>query len=118
MSIITCVEDQRQLAKRKVPKMFYDYADTGSWTETTYKLNEFDLEQIKFRQRVGIDVGNRSTWMSMLKKESPMPTALAPIGMAGMQCADGEILAAKAAENSKCLLLFLPCPFVRLRTWR
>ena len=85
MSIITCVEDQRQLAKRKVPKMFYDYADTGSWTETTYKLNEFDLEQIKFRQRVGIDVGNRSTWMSMLGEKIPMPTALAPIGMAGMQ---------------------------------
>ena len=99
MSIITCVEDQRQLAKRKVPKMFYDYADTGSWTETTYKLNEFDLEQIKFRQRVGIDVDNRSTWMSMLGEKIPMPTALAPIGMAGMQCADGEILAAKAAEK-------------------
>ena len=99
MALITCVEDQRQVAKRKVPKMFYDYADTGSWTESTYNLNEKDFEKIRFRQRVGIDVSSRSTRMTMLGKDLPMPTALAPIGMAGMQYPDGEILSAKAAEE-------------------
>tara|TARA_B100001093_G_scaffold519625_1_gene609534 strand:+ start:1808 stop:2950 length:1143 start_codon:yes stop_codon:yes gene_type:complete len=99
MTEITCVEDQRQLAKRKVPKMFYDYADTGSWTESTYNLNEKDFEKIRFRQRVGVDVSNRSTRMTMLGQDLPMPTALAPIGMAGMQYPDGEILSAKAAED-------------------
>ena len=99
MAEITCVEDQRQLAKRKVPKMFYDYADTGSWTESTYNLNEKDFDKIRFRQRVGVDVDNRSTRMTMLGQDLPMPTALAPIGMAGMQYPDGEILSAKAAEE-------------------
>ena len=99
MALITCVEDQRQVAKRKVPKMFYDYADTGSWTESTYNLNEKDFEKIRFRQRVGIDVSSRSTRMTMLGQDLPMPTALAPIGMAGMQYPDGEILSAKAAEE-------------------
>ena len=99
MALITCVEDQRQIAKRKVPKMFYDYADTGSWTESTYNLNEKDFEKIRFRQRVGIDVSSRSTRMTMLGQDLPMPTALAPIGMAGMQYPDGEILSAKAAEE-------------------
>ncbi|MEE2932819.1 MAG: alpha-hydroxy acid oxidase [Pseudomonadota bacterium] len=99
MALITCVEDQRQIAKRKVPKMFYDYADTGSWTESTYNLNEKDFEKIRFRQRVGIDVSSRSTRMTMLGQDLPMPTALAPIGMAGMQYPDGEILSAKAAED-------------------
>ena len=99
MALITCVEDQRQIAKRKVPKMFYDYADTGSWTESTYNLNEKDFEKIRFRQRVGIDVSSRSTRMTMLGQDLPMPMALAPIGMAGMQYPDGEILSAKAAEE-------------------
>jgi len=99
MALITCVEDQRQIAKRKVPKMFYDYADTGSWTESTYNQNEKDFEKIRFRQRVGIDVSSRSTRMTMLGEDLPMPTALAPIGMAGMQYPDGEILSAKAAEE-------------------
>ena len=99
MALITCVEDQRQIAKRKVPKMFYDYADTGSWTESTYNQNEKDFEKIRFRQRVGIDVSSRSTRMTMLGQDLPMPTALAPIGMAGMQYPDGEILSAKAAED-------------------
>ena len=99
MALITCVEDQRQIARRKVPKMFYDYADTGSWTESTYNLNEKDFEKIRFRQRVGIDVSRRSTRMTMLGQDLPMPTALAPIGMAGMQYPDGEILSAKAAEE-------------------
>jgi L-lactate dehydrogenase (cytochrome) len=79
--------------------MFYDYADSGSWTESTYRANEQDLQAIKFRQRVAIDVSTRSTAMPMLGEMLPMPVALAPTGLTGMQHADGEILAAKAAEE-------------------
>ena len=99
MAVITCIEDQRKLAMRKVPRMFYDYADAGSWTESTYRLNEEDFEDLKLRQRVGIDVSDRSTRMVMLGQNLPIPVALAPTGLTGMQRADGEILAAKAAEE-------------------
>ena len=99
MAVITCIEDQRQLAMRKVPRMFYDYADSGSWTESTYRSNEQDFEALKLRQRVGVDVSDRSTTMEMLGQKLPMPVALAPTGLTGMQRADGEILAAKAAEE-------------------
>ena len=99
MAVITCIEDQRQLAMRKVPRMFYDYADSGSWTESTYRSNEQDFEALKLRQRVGVDVSDRSTTMEMLGQNLPMPVALAPTGLTGMQRADGEILAAKAAEE-------------------
>ena len=99
MTVITCVEDQRKSAMRKVPRMFYDYADSGSWTETTYRSNEKDFENLKLRQRVGVDVSDRSTRMEMLGQDLPMPVALAPTGLTGMQRADGEILAAKAAEE-------------------
>ena len=99
MTVITCVEDQRKSAMRKVPRMFYDYADSGSWTETTYRSNEKDFENLKLRQRVGVDVSDRSTRMEMLGQDIPMPVALAPTGLTGMQRADGEILAAKAAEE-------------------
>ena len=99
MAVITCVEDQRKQAMRKVPRMFYDYADAGSWTESTYRLNEEDFEDLKLRQRVGIDVSDRSTRMVMLGQNLPIPVALAPTGLTGMQRADGEILAAKAAEE-------------------
>ena len=99
MAVITCIEDQRKLAMRKVPRMFYDYADSGSWTETTYRSNEKDFENLKLRQRVGVDVSDRSTRMEMLGQDLPMPVALAPTGLTGMQRADGEILAAKAAEE-------------------
>ena len=99
MTVITCVEDQRKSAMRKVPRMFYDYADSGSWTETTYRSNEKDFEDLKLRQRVGVDVSDRSTRMEMLGQDLPMPVALAPTGLTGMQRADGEILAAKAAEE-------------------
>ena len=96
---IACIDDLQELAKRRVPKMFYDYADSGSWSETTYRANETDLVAIKFRQRVALDVSKRSTKMSMLGQKLPMPVALAPIGLTGMQRADGEILAARAAAD-------------------
>ena len=99
MAVITCIEDQRKLAMRKVPRMFYDYADSGSWTESTYQSNEKDFENLKLRQRVGANVSDRSTRMEMLGQDLPMPVALAPTGLTGMQRADGEILAAKAAEE-------------------
>ncbi|MEK9744704.1 MAG: alpha-hydroxy acid oxidase [Candidatus Puniceispirillum sp.] len=99
MAKIACIEDLRKLAERRVPRMFYDYADSGSWTETTYRANESDLAKIKFRQRVALDVSSRSTAMTMLGQNVPMPVALAPTGLTGMQHADGEILAARAAAE-------------------
>jgi L-lactate dehydrogenase (cytochrome) len=99
MPVITCVEDLRQLAQKRVPRMFYDYADAGSWTETTYRANEADLAKIRFRQRVGRDVSTRSVRARMIGQEVAMPVALAPTGLTGMQHADGEILAARAAER-------------------
>jgi len=98
MTLITCIEDLRLLAKRRVPRMFYDYADSGSWTESTYRANEADFQKIKFRQRVALDLNNRSLRSTMVGQEVAMPVALAPTGLAGMQHADGEILAARAAE--------------------
>jgi len=99
MRPITCVEDLRRLAERRVPRMFYDYADAGSWSETTYRANERDFADIRFRQRVAIDVDKRSVGSKMLGSDVTMPVALAPTGLTGMQRADGEILAARAAEK-------------------
>ena len=99
MSAIACIEDLRKKAKKRVPRMFYDYADGGSWSESTYRANEDDLQAIKFRQRVAIDVNRRDTKMEMLGKKVTMPVALAPTGLTGMLHADGEILAAKAAAD-------------------
>ena len=98
MGVVACVEDLRKQMKRRVPRMFYDYCESGSWTESTFEANETDLQAIKFRQRVAIDVSERSTAMKMLGQDVPMPVALAPTGLTGMQHADGEILAAQAAE--------------------
>ena len=99
MSAIACIEDLRKKAKKRVPRMFYDYADGGSWSESTYRANEDDLQTIKFRQRVAIDVNRRDTGMEMLGKKVTMPVALAPTGLTGMLHADGEILAARAAAD-------------------
>lgn len=99
MTIITTVEDLRVLAKRRVPRMFYDYADAGSWTESTYRANTEDFAKIKFRQRVAVNLENRSTRSVMIGEDVSMPVALAPTGLTGMQHADGEILAARAAEK-------------------
>ncbi len=99
MPKITCIEDLRLLAKRRVPKMFYDYADSGSWTESTYRANSSDFGRIRLRQKVAVNMENRSTKARMIGQDVAMPVALAPTGLTGMQCADGEIKAAKAAEK-------------------
>jgi len=98
MPVITNIEDLRRIAKRRVPRMFYDYADSGSWTESTYQANESDFQKIKFRQRILIDMEHRSTQTQMIGQDVAMPVAIAPTGLTGMQHADGEILAAKAAK--------------------
>lgn len=99
MPVITCVEDLRQLAEKRVPRMFYDYADSGSWTETTYRANESDFQAIKLRQRVAVNMEGRSTAVKMIGQDAKMPVAIAPVGLTGMQHADGEIHAARAAEK-------------------
>ena len=97
---VTTIEDLRLKAKRRVPRMFYDYADSGSWTETTYRANESDFAAIRLRQRVAVDMRDRSLATTMIGEQVSMPVALAPTGLTGMQHADGEILAAKAAEKA------------------
>ena len=96
---ITEIEDLRRIAERKVPRMFYDYVDSGSWTETTYRNNETDFDRIKLRQRVLVDMDNRSLATSMIGEPVKMPVAIAPTGFTGMMWADGEIHAARAAEK-------------------
>jgi L-lactate dehydrogenase (cytochrome) len=98
MPVITNIEDLRVLAEKRVPRMFYDYADSGSWTEGTYRSNETDFQKIKLRQRVAINMDGRSTASTMIGQKVAMPVALAPVGLTGMQHADGEILAARAAK--------------------
>ena len=98
MAIITNIEDLRKIAKRRVPRMFYDYADSGSWTESTYRANESDFQKIKLRQRILVNMENRSTATQMIGQPVAMPVAIAPTGLTGMQHADGEILAARAAK--------------------
>ncbi len=99
MPRITHIEELRRLAKKRVPRMFYDYADAGSWTESTYRANEADFQRIQLRQRVAVDIAKRSTRVQMIGIDAAMPVAIAPTGMTGMQHADGEILAARAAEK-------------------
>ncbi|MCX7064298.1 MAG: alpha-hydroxy acid oxidase [Proteobacteria bacterium] len=99
MSVVTCIEDLRLLAQRRVPRMFYDYVDAGSWTESTYRSNCADLEAIKLRQRVAVNMDRRTLKTQMIGESVAMPVALAPVGLLGMQHADGEILAARAAEK-------------------
>jgi L-lactate dehydrogenase (cytochrome) len=99
MKSMTCMEDLRVLAKRRVPRMFYEYADSGSWTEGTYRSNQEDFEKIKLRQRVGVSIESRTTASTMLGRGVAMPVAIAPTGLTGMQHADGEMLAARAARD-------------------
>ena len=99
MPVITQIEDLRVLAKKRVPRMFYEYVDTGSWTESTYRANSADFQAIKLRQRVAINMENRSTASTMIGQKVAMPVAIAPTGLTGMQCADGEIKAANAAKK-------------------
>lgn len=98
MPNIVEIADLKRLAQRRVPKMFFDYADSGAWTESTYRANEADFAKIKLRQRVLVDMTNRSLETTMIGEKVAMPVALAPTGLTGMQHADGEMLAAQAAE--------------------
>jgi len=98
LSKITCIEDLRVIAKQRVPRMFYDYADSGAWTEGTYRDNEDAFKKIKLRQRVAVNMEGRSTRSTMVGQEVAMPVAIAPTGLTGMQHADGEILGARAAK--------------------
>ena len=98
MTVITTIEDLRVLAQKRVPRMFYDYADSGSWTESTYRANTTDFHKIKLRQRVAVNMEGRSTATKMVGVDVNMPVVIAPTGLTGMQHADGEILAAQAAE--------------------
>jgi len=99
MAVITEIADLKKIYRRRVPKMFYDYAESGSWTEQTFRENTSDFDLIRLRQRVATDMTGRSTATKMIGEDVSMPVALAPVGLTGMQCADGEIKAAKAAER-------------------
>ena len=100
MKHITCIEDLRQLARRKVPRAFFDYADSGSYNEETLRANRADLEGIKLRQRVLVDVSSRSLATTIVGQKVSAPIILAPIGLTGMQHGDGEILSAQAANDA------------------
>ncbi|PUB12068.1 alpha-hydroxy acid oxidase [Yoonia sediminilitoris] len=99
MPVITTIDDLKRIHKRRTPKMFYDYAESGSWTEQTFRENTSDFDQIRLRQRVAVDMTDRTTKTQMVGQDVAMPVALAPVGLTGMQCADGEIKAARAAEK-------------------
>jgi len=99
MTVITNIQDLKDIYHRRVPKMFYDYCESGSWTEQTFRENTSDFDQLRLRQRVAVDMTGRSTASEMIGQKVAMPVALAPVGMTGMQCADGEIKAARAAEK-------------------
>jgi len=99
MPVITNIEDLRQIYERRVPRMFYDYAESGSWTEQTFRANTTDFADILLRQRIAVDMSNRTTASQMIGQDVAMPVGLAPVGMTGMQSADGEIKAARAAEK-------------------
>jgi L-lactate dehydrogenase (cytochrome) len=99
MTVITCIDDLKRLHRRRTPRMFYDYCESGSWTEQTFRENTSDFDQIRFRQRVAVDMSNRTLKSKMLGQEVAMPVGLSPVGLTGMQRADGEIKAARAAHR-------------------
>ena len=99
MTVICDIGDLQKLARRRVPRMFYQYADSGSWSESTYRANQADFEAIKLRQRVAVDISERSVQSEMVGQPAAMPVALAPVGLTGMQYPDGEIRAARAAQK-------------------
>ena len=98
MPVITNIADLKRIHERRVPRMFFDYCESGSWTEQTFRENTTDFDKIRLRQRVAVDMSGRTTKSTMIGQDVAMPVALAPVGLTGMQCADGEIKAAKAAE--------------------
>ncbi|WP_368344343.1 L-lactate dehydrogenase [Pelagovum sp. HNIBRBA483] len=99
MPVITTIDDLKKIHRRRAPKMFFDYCESGSWTEQTFRDNTSDFAEIRLRQRVAVDMSNRTTRSTMAGQDVAMPVALAPVGFTGMQCADGEIKAARAAEK-------------------
>jgi L-lactate dehydrogenase (cytochrome) len=99
MAVITCIDDLKRVYARRVPKMFYDYAETGSWTEQTFRENTTDFQELMFRQKIAVNMEGRSIASTMIGQPVTMPVALAPVGLTGMQCADGEIKAARAAAK-------------------
>ncbi|PJE29154.1 L-lactate dehydrogenase (cytochrome) [Pseudooceanicola antarcticus] len=99
MPVITCIDDLKRLHRKRTPKMFYDYCESGSWTEQTFRENTSDFQKIRLKQRVAVDMTNRTLETEMIGQKVAMPVALAPVGLTGMQRADGEIKAAKAAEK-------------------
>ncbi len=99
MPVITTIDDLKKIHRRRAPKMFFDYCESGSWTEQTFRDNTTDFAEIRLRQRVAVDMSNRTTRSTMAGHDVAMPVALAPVGFTGMQCADGEIKAARAAEK-------------------
>jgi len=99
MPVITEIEDLKRLYRRRVPRMFYDYTESGSWSEQTFRENSWDFDRIRLRQRIAVDMANRTTKTKMIGEDVSMPVALAPVGLTGMQSADGEIKAARAAET-------------------
>ena len=99
MPVITTIDDLKKLYARRTPRMFYDYAESGSWTEQTFRENSSDFDQLRLRQRIAVDMTGRTTASQMIGQDVAMPVALAPVGLTGMQSADGEIKAARAAEE-------------------
>ncbi|WP_102225894.1 alpha-hydroxy acid oxidase [Acidimangrovimonas sediminis] len=99
MAVITTVADLKRLHRRRTPKMFYDYCESGSYTEQTFRDNSDDYAKIRLRQKVAVDMSGRTTASTMIGRDVTMPVALSPVGLCGMQCADGEIKAARAAER-------------------
>src|SRR6056297_1371801 len=99
MPVITNIDDFKPLYRRRVPKMFHDYAESGSWTEQTFRENTSDFSKLLLKQRVAIDMTGRNLASTMIGQDVEMPVGLAPVGLTGMQCADGEIKAARAAEK-------------------
>lgn len=118
LSKMTCLEDLRRVAQRKVPKMFYDYVVSGSWSESTLHANRNDFQAIKLRQRVLVDMEGRSLESTMIGQQVKMPLAIAPTGFTGMVHPDGEIHAARAAEKFGIPFLYRPCPSVLLKMWQ
>ncbi len=99
MPVITCIDDLKRIYRRRTPKMFYDYCESGSWTEQTFRDNVSDFQDLRLRQRIAVDMAGRSLKSTMIGQDVSMPVALAPVGLTGMQSADGEIKAARAAEK-------------------
>ena len=117
MRVMACIEDMRRAARRRVPKMFFEYADRGSYAEETLRINRTDLERIKLRQRVLVDVVGRDLSTTILGEKAALPMMLAPIGLCGMQWGDGEILACRAAHAAGipfCLSTMSICAAPRL----